>query len=163
MDCNLALPITYEEVSKKYSLEEHDFELADNKAENSNYKGYPYYDNDNAKTSKPALHYKIKNRTGLLNLLDLILNLEIKDSEKLDLDLNHSFSSTEKEALINARIGQQNFRKSLLDYWKGCSVTGCNFEPILVASHIKGEFKHEVRQFEKSYDNQQAEQISLMV
>ncbi len=26
-----------------------------------------------------------------------------------------------------------------------------------------GEFKHEVRQFEKSYDNQQAEQISLMV
>ena len=27
----------------------------------------------------------------------------------------------------------------------------------------KGEFKHEVRQFEKSYDNQQAEQISLMV
>ncbi|RSE14843.1 pilus assembly protein, partial [Acinetobacter johnsonii] len=26
----------------------------------------------------------------------------------------------------------------------------------------KGEFKHEVRQFEKSYDNQQAEQISLM-
>ncbi|SSR75247.1 Uncharacterised protein [Acinetobacter baumannii] len=28
---------------------------------------------------------------------------------------------------------------------------------------IFGEFKHEVRQFEKSYDNQQAEQISLMV
>jgi hypothetical protein len=28
---------------------------------------------------------------------------------------------------------------------------------------IYGEFKHEVRQFEKSYDNQQAEQISLMV
>ncbi|RSF41015.1 pilus assembly protein, partial [Acinetobacter baumannii] len=26
----------------------------------------------------------------------------------------------------------------------------------------QGEFKHEVRQFEKSYDNQQAEQISLM-
>jgi hypothetical protein len=31
----------------------------------------------------------------------------------------------------------------------------------LLAKH--GEFKHEVRQFEKSYDNQQAEQISLMV
>ncbi|KRJ37528.1 hypothetical protein APC83_16450 [Acinetobacter baumannii] len=29
------------------------------------------------------------------------------------------------------------------------------------ASH--GEFKHEVRQFQKPYDNQQAEQISLMV
>ncbi len=30
-------------------------------------------------------------------------------------------------------------------------------------SEMEGEFKHEVRQFEKSYDNQQAEQISLMV
>ncbi len=32
-----------------------------------------------------------------------------------------------------------------------------------VAIMMVGEFKHEVRQFEKSYDNQQAEQISLMV
>ncbi len=36
------------------------------------------------------------------------------------------------------------------------------FTPI-VESEKQGEFKHEVRQFEKSYDNQQAEQISLMV
>ncbi|OTU17613.1 hypothetical protein CAT65_02785, partial [Acinetobacter pittii] len=28
---------------------------------------------------------------------------------------------------------------------------------------LHGEFKHEVRQFQKPYDNQQAEQISLMV
>ncbi len=28
---------------------------------------------------------------------------------------------------------------------------------------LRGEFKHEVRQFQKPYDNQQAEQISLMV
>ncbi len=28
---------------------------------------------------------------------------------------------------------------------------------------LYGEFKHEVRQFQKPYDNQQAEQISLMV
>ncbi|MCJ9202356.1 hypothetical protein K5F07_11535, partial [Acinetobacter baumannii] len=33
---------------------------------------------------------------------------------------------------------------------------------ILFNFKIMGEFKHEVRQFEKSYDNQQAEQISLM-
>ncbi|OCA08019.1 hypothetical protein XM61_14480 [Acinetobacter pittii] len=30
-------------------------------------------------------------------------------------------------------------------------------------SEKMGEFKHEVRQFQKPYDNQQAEQISLMV
>ena len=35
--------------------------------------------------------------------------------------------------------------------------------PIYMYELRNGEFKHEVRQFEKSYDNQQAEQISLMV
>jgi DNA-binding HxlR family transcriptional regulator len=34
---------------------------------------------------------------------------------------------------------------------------------VLILVALRGEFKHEVRQFEKSYDNQQAEQISLMV
>ncbi|SMB74156.1 Uncharacterised protein [Acinetobacter baumannii] len=34
---------------------------------------------------------------------------------------------------------------------------------MLVISFMIGEFKHEVRQFQKPYDNQQAEQISLMV
>ena len=34
---------------------------------------------------------------------------------------------------------------------------------IIQVNLFEGEFKHEVRQFEKSYDNQQAEQISLMV
>lgn len=42
-----------------------------------------------------------------------------------------------------------------IDAWQ--KISGLEFE------HKKGEFKHEVRQFEKSYDNQQAEQISLMV
>ncbi|ETP82360.1 hypothetical protein P642_1332, partial [Acinetobacter baumannii UH1007] len=34
---------------------------------------------------------------------------------------------------------------------------------MLFLLNIQGEFKHEVRQFQKPYDNQQAEQISLMV
>lgn len=37
--------------------------------------------------------------------------------------------------------------------------TAAGLEPI----RKEGEFKHEVRQFQKPYDNQQAEQISLMV
>jgi hypothetical protein len=40
--------------------------------------------------------------------------------------------------------------------------TQLKFQAIL-AGKIDGEFKHEVRQFQKPYDNQQAEQISLMV
>ena len=40
----------------------------------------------------------------------------------------------------------------------------CNHldQKVIIIKNL-GEFKHEVRQFEKSYDNQQAEQISLMV
>ena len=34
---------------------------------------------------------------------------------------------------------------------------------VTVMNLMLGEFKHEVRQFQKPYDNQQAEQISLMV
>ncbi|OVN17363.1 pilus assembly protein, partial [Acinetobacter baumannii] len=34
--------------------------------------------------------------------------------------------------------------------------------PIPIKTLKQGEFKHEVRQFQKPYDNQQAEQISLM-
>ena len=37
------------------------------------------------------------------------------------------------------------------------------FAQLRQTQRYEGEFKHEVRQFEKSYDNQQAEQISLMV
>ena len=40
------------------------------------------------------------------------------------------------------------------------SISGTAFDYL---ARILGEFKHEVRQFQKPYDNQQAEQISLMV
>ena len=39
--------------------------------------------------------------------------------------------------------------------------SGCRYSSFATVRY--GEFKHEVRQFQKSYDNQQAEQISLMV
>ncbi|MCU4468978.1 hypothetical protein KTI09_17855, partial [Acinetobacter pittii] len=45
----------------------------------------------------------------------------------------------------------------------GCASSPYNSqENYLNKPPIVGEFKHEVRQFQKPYDNQQAEQISLM-
>jgi hypothetical protein len=44
---------------------------------------------------------------------------------------------TERESIIQSRIGQGKFRKSLINYWGGCSVTGCTRIDILKASHIK--------------------------
>lgn len=44
---------------------------------------------------------------------------------------------TERAALIKARVGQSSFRSRLLEYWKGCAVTGCSETRLLLASHIK--------------------------
>lgn len=50
---------------------------------------------------------------------------------------------TEKSTLISTRIGQGQFRKSLIEYWKGCSVTQHQNTRILIASHIKPWSKSE--------------------
>lgn len=45
--------------------------------------------------------------------------------------------STTKSIISESRIGQQQFKKGLLKYWKTCAVTGCTVSSILKASHIK--------------------------
>lgn len=45
--------------------------------------------------------------------------------------------ATEKAAILQSRIGQGRFRKGLIDYWKGCSISNCIVTDILIASHIK--------------------------
>ena len=44
---------------------------------------------------------------------------------------------TQKRMLLDARIGQGEFRKSLLCEWRGCAVTGCALPQLLRTSHIK--------------------------
>ena len=47
-------------------------------------------------------------------------------------------TTTEAERLVVQRVGQDIFRKSLINYWQGrCAVTGLNLVPLLRASHIK--------------------------
>jgi putative restriction endonuclease len=47
-------------------------------------------------------------------------------------------SATETLALVKQRIGQDFFRKALMDYWGGaCSVTGIAIPELLRASHAK--------------------------
>lgn len=46
-------------------------------------------------------------------------------------------NETQKTLLVNARIGQGQYRRDLLNLWKGCSVTGFKDTSLLVASHIK--------------------------
>lgn len=44
---------------------------------------------------------------------------------------------TQKSVMVNARVGQGVFREKLVNYWKGCALTGYPSLPFLVASHIK--------------------------
>ena len=46
-------------------------------------------------------------------------------------------NTTERDALVKARVGQGPFRDGLISYWEKCAVTGCNLLPVLRASHIK--------------------------
>jgi len=50
---------------------------------------------------------------------------------------SNKLTETEKETIIRARIGQGSFRKNLIEYWRGCSVTRCAKLDLLIASHIK--------------------------
>ena len=51
---------------------------------------------------------------------------------------NQQVSETEREAIVQSRIGQGRFRDNLSRYWKKrCAVTACQTLDILRASHIK--------------------------
>lgn len=50
---------------------------------------------------------------------------------------NQEIPETQRKQLILSRIGQGQFRKGLIDYWKKCAATGCNEIGILTASHMK--------------------------
>ncbi|MFS2135773.1 HNH endonuclease [Duganella sp. Dugasp56] len=48
-----------------------------------------------------------------------------------------TLDETEVLAIVKARTRQSQFRKSLLERWKKCSVSGCGLTEVLIASHIK--------------------------
>ena len=74
-----------------------------------------------------------------------MLSTNMKSEEKLaDVKDYLELSSTERESIVKSRIGQGQFRESLLDYWSTCAVTGCQEPKLLRASHIKPWSKSEV-------------------
>lgn len=50
---------------------------------------------------------------------------------------HRELSETERESLVQSRIGQGPFRSDLEKYWRTCAVTGCASSRFLTASHIK--------------------------
>ena len=57
---------------------------------------------------------------------------------KSRLDAVSKENTTERKAIIQARVGQGSFRKALIEKYHGtCLITGINLPKLLVASHIK--------------------------
>ena len=85
----------------------------------------------------------IESLSGEVTLLDAhsfawMLAAQMERENKLaDVKAYLSLSSTEREAIVKARVGQGRFRESLIDYWSACAVTGCAEATLLRASHIK--------------------------
>lgn len=95
----------------------------------------------------------------LNNLLNLLCKFEYMEFEDLECEL--SDQESEYWEYLDVELGNIILLlfNSIENYLKyRISI----ITPYLLLE-TPGEFKHEVRQFEKSYDNQQAEQISLMV
>lgn len=60
-----------------------------------------------------------------------------KANKTADIQVYLNLPSSERESIVKARIGQVQFRQSLIEYWSTCAVTGCKEESLLRASHIK--------------------------
>lgn len=61
---------------------------------------------------------------------------EVQDCQEIEHDEN--MTVTQRTALVQARLGQGQYRKNLIRLWDGrCSVTGYADPRVLVASHIK--------------------------
>lgn len=59
------------------------------------------------------------------------------DFQEIEVNESEELTTTERESIIKARIGQGVYKKNLITLWGACAVTGIEFEPILKASHIK--------------------------
>jgi hypothetical protein len=72
---------------------------------------------------------------------DVVLKKGIETSDEakdITSVLDDETDETTKSRLVNARLGQGDFREALLDIWESkCILTECNYEPLLRASHIK--------------------------
>ncbi|RRV70136.1 HNH endonuclease [Stutzerimonas stutzeri] len=62
---------------------------------------------------------------------DALDDLAAKHEIVMSLDEKHRMTYTK------ARVGQGQFRDNLVNYWRGCAVTGCKQLDLLIASHIK--------------------------
>ena len=103
-----------------------------------------FYKIANQASKLPIFQERNKKGNGMysaaLKLYGEFLDDTASDSLAEDLksiEKDTALTDTEKSILVKARVGQGQFRKKLIDYWGGCTVTNYQNPRFLVASHIK--------------------------
>jgi len=89
--------------------------------------------------TRDMLSEQVGSETSLLDAHSFcwILARQMEEEAALpDVGDYHGLDASEREAVVMARVGQGRFRKSLVDYWGQCAVTGLSELPLLRASHI---------------------------
>jgi putative restriction endonuclease len=86
--------------------------------------------------------FSVVGSAALHTLMDRLYRLALSLPPEPLLDFEEQIAGlpreTEAERLVVQRIGQDVFRKSLIDYWGGqCPITGVDQSELLRASHIK--------------------------
>ncbi|WP_052813772.1 HNH endonuclease [Shewanella sp. cp20] len=100
--------------------------------------------------SKPKeIEYVVTRLKSIFNQSDEFVNFTISNVEEMIFKFNNlkevddnyksnvDASKTECETSSKSRIGQNKFRKKLIDYWGGCSISNSKNLSLLKASHIK--------------------------
>ena len=92
----------------------------------------------------PSHRYKLQNANdSFLAFMSDKLTFDEPDEVVQDIEniiVDDNLSGSEKSTLVNARIGQGQFRKNVIDLWgngEKCALKGIDIREILVASHIK--------------------------
>ena len=95
--------------------------------------GYPHYNmlKDAKRRGYRVVHFG--KRFWLVHASDIAnVKAEIDSVQR-----QPKLTQTQKEALIQVRIGQVQFRRDQIHSWGACAVTGCAVQAVLEACHIK--------------------------
>ncbi|PHQ59425.1 MAG: hypothetical protein COC10_13400, partial [Sphingobium sp.] len=110
---------------------------------NTNLKSYPKKLNRGKKPTAYGYQVDVWSAEGLRNLLNLLFPEHFKNKIANPLDDIHAVlpslleTETTRKAIIDARVGQGQFRENLINHWLTCAVTGATNPLLLRASHIK--------------------------
>ncbi|WP_180178321.1 HNH endonuclease [Acinetobacter sp. YH01005] len=121
--------------------------LNENIESKTSFVGFPI----NESGSGQATTLNFENHPAVVTFCKIILDLEVSKNSEITPEKTSDFSEsedmfvseqesnlppTELNALVKVRLGQSKFRQDLWKHWQGCSVTGCDNDSLLIASHI---------------------------